>query len=344
MVAILANLAALLRRSKKRRASGVAMEPTAVAFGRYLLLDRIDVGGMAEVWRARESRRGGPSRVVAIKRTLPLVQEDAELTTLFLAEGALAMQLHHPHIAEVVELNRVGQSLYMALEYVAGRDLAAVLKRCQQLRVCAPTSFACTVAAACAEGLAYAHAATDQAGRPLQVFHQDISPRNIMVGYSGEVKLIDFGIARVGGHAISDRKGKVGYMSPEQRKGGYVDKRSDIFALGVCFYELLAGERLFPQRSRGSSDSATASVPAPSLRNPAVPRPLDAVILKATAVDVEERYQCAGDFADALREAMGTCELPCSSAGVAETMQRLFAVEFATERERFQALQGQKEG
>src|SRR5678809_1603796 len=190
-----------------------------IQFGKYYLLDRINVGGMAEVWRAKAFGVEGFERLLAVKRILPNIAEDEEFITMFIDEAKIAVQLQHANIAQIFDLGKVDESFFIALEYVHGRDLRSIFDRMRNKGESLPIAMACYVTMQVCEGLDYAHNKRDGQGRELNLVHRDISPQNVLIGYEGEVKLIDFGIAKAAGKASKTQagilKGKFGYMSPE---------------------------------------------------------------------------------------------------------------------------------
>ena len=279
-----------------------------IPFGKYFLLERINVGGMAEVFKAKAFGVEGFERLVAVKRILPNIAEDEEFITMFIDEAKIAVQLQHANIAQIFDLGKVDDSYFIALEYVHGKDLRGDLRSPAQGRATGcRTAQVCFVVMQVCEGLDYAHNKRDAQGRELNLVHRDVSPQNVLVAYEGEVKLIDFGIAKAAGKASKTQagilKGKFGYMSPEQVRGLPVDRRSDIFALGIVLYELLTGERLFV----GESDFSTlekvrnVEILPPSTFNRQIPPELERIVLKALAKDVEDRYQNAIDLHDDLQ-------------------------------------------
>ncbi|MCB9537993.1 MAG: serine/threonine protein kinase [Myxococcales bacterium] len=315
-----------------------------VAFGRYLLLDRISVGGMAEVFKGRAFGVEGFARFVAIKRILPHLAEDRRFVEMFITEAKVAVQLSHANIAQVYELGRQDADHYIAMEYVSGKDLLSLhhtLKRTGERLPVALTAF---IGARVAEGLGYAHRKRGQDGRPMGIVHRDISPQNVLVSYDGAVKLIDFGIAKARIRSYEETqagvlKGKFGYMSPEQIIDGDVDPRSDIFALGTVLHELLTGKRLF----FGDNDFLTlelvreADVPPPSSLNPEVPAELDAILLRALARERADRYQTAGELADDLARYLHQSGPGLSGKGLADWMRTRFAEDLAEEKQRDEA-------
>ena len=214
-------------------------------FGRYVVLDELAAGGMAKVYRAKPI--DGLRKVVALKRLSDGIDE--AFKTMFVDEARIAAQLVHPNIAQTYELGREGDRLFIAMELVWGRTVADVLTTARESGVPIDVSLACSIVMRAAEGLDYAHRATGFNGVPLNVVHRDVNPANIMVSYDGEVKLIDFGVAKADArlhHTTPGMiKGKLRYMAPEQIRSSSVDARADIFALGLVLYELLSGQRAF---------------------------------------------------------------------------------------------------
>ena len=215
--------------------------------GRYQVLDRLAAGGMAEVYRARSASDG--NRLIAIKCMLPALVDDEEFANMFVDEAKLASQLSHPNIVQIYELGRYKEQLYIAMELIHGRDLRAIVRKAKKRGVALSPQFVAYVVAKTAEALDYAHRKTSIDGRPLKLVHRDISPQNILVGYDGNVKVVDFGIAKADFRRTMSRvgilKGKFAYMAPEQVKTGEVDGRTDIFALGAVLYEAFAHRKLF---------------------------------------------------------------------------------------------------
>ncbi len=280
----------------------------AIPFGKYLLLERIAVGGMAEIWLA--VRPEAPRRRLVVKRLLPTLADDPAFVTMFLDEARIGAQLDHPGIVPVHDLGREPGGYFLAMDYVAGVDLRALLARRRQHRRLLPVPVTCRIGVQVAEALDHAHRGHGHDGKPLHVVHRDLSPANVLVGFDGRVHLIDFGVASAAfrvhreGTAL---RGKFGYLSPEQVRGLPVDRRADLFSLGAVLHEALTGERLF----RGPSDLAvlervrTAAVRPPSERNPEVPPALDAVVLRALARDPGQRHPWAVNLAEALRTFTG---------------------------------------
>jgi len=316
-----------------------------IPFGKYYLLERINVGGMAEVFRAKAYGVEGFERLVAVKRILPNIAEDKEFIRMFIDEAKIAVQLNHANIAQIFDLGVVDNHYYIALEHVHGRDLRAIFDRCRQRGGGAageagepmPIAQACFIIMKVCEGLDYAHNKRDQTGRELNLVHRDVSPQNVLVSFEGEVKLIDFGIAKAAGKGSKTQagilKGKFGYMSPEQVRGLPIDRRSDIFSCGIVLYELLTGERLFV----GESDFSTlekvrnVEILPPSTYNRKIPDELERIVLKALAKDEEDRYQNAIDLHDELQAFVYTAGEFYSRKDLASWMKITFAREIEEE-------------
>lgn len=326
--------------------SEAVVDPTSASrgriapFGKYLLLQRVSVGGMAEVFKAIPADAQRIDQIVAIKRILPSIAEDSEFIGMFIDEARIAGQLTHPNICRMYELGRVGADHYIAMQFLWGRDLLKVMNRHKKAGRFVDPSMAAFVGARALSALHYAHTKNDSRGRPLNIIHRDVSPQNIIVGYSGQVKLIDFGVARAASQSQKTQagilKGKFGYMSPEMVRGLPIDHRSDVFAMGICLHELLTNSRLF----YGETDFATlelvrdAQVAPPSLKAPGIPAALDAIVMKALAREAEDRYQSAEEMQRALEQFLAAQDQPYGQTDVGMAMRQAFHTEVARERER----------
>ena len=304
------------------------MHPT---FGRYELLKRLAGGGMGEVFLARQRGLDGFQKLLVIKTLLPHLCEDEEFITMFKDEARVTAQLIHPNICQVFEFDQVGDTYYMAMEYLRGEDVRRMWKACEQKGTPLRVPLICRVIADGAAGLDFAHSLRNSAGEPYHIVHRDISPQNILVTFEGGVKIIDFGVAKAAGRAQHTRtgalKGKYSYMSPEQVAGHDIDGRSDIFALGIVLHELLTGRRLF----KAESDVQTlarvreAHVPPPSRLNPQLPPGLDEIVLKALAKNPDDRYRTAQEFRLALEDWLIQGRMSASSAHLAEFLKVIYA-------------------
>ena len=271
-------------------------------FGQYILLDKVGSGGMAELFKSKKVGIEGFERVLAIKRILPHLSSDEEFIDMFIAEAKLVARLSHKNITQVYDFGKIEQNYFIAMEYIRGKDLRGILKKCNEKNIKFPIPLAVFIAKEVASGLSYAHRQKDSSGKNLNIIHRDVSPQNILISYEGDVKVVDFGIAKAGSQSRTTTgvlKGKLSYMSPEQAWGKTIDHRSDIFAIGIVLYEMLTGERLF----KGDSEINTLEKvraaqidPLPSSINAGLPAELEAKLLKALAREVIERYQNASDL------------------------------------------------
>ena len=274
--------------------------------GRYLLLELLGRGGMGEVWRAQVDGPKGFSRQCVVKRLLPELTRDAELEEALLIEARLYALLRHPGIVQLLELGEAEDEWFLVLEFVEGCTLAALADRCRAGARPLPVELACHIAAEIAGALGYAHALADDQGRALEIVHRDITPANIMITPSGTVKLLDFGVAKA--QRMRERtqtgllRGTPAYMAPEQADGRPVDRRADLFALGVVLHEALTGARLFRGRDNLETLRLVREAPmaAPSTLRPEVTPALDVVVATLLARDPAARYQLGEEVARAL--------------------------------------------
>jgi serine/threonine protein kinase len=305
-----------------------------VPFGRYYLLGLIARGGMAEVYRAKT--QVGQRQLLAVKVMRPQLAREAKFVDMFHREGKLAMLLRNRCIVETIELGQYDGRHYIAMEYIGGRDLTQVLRRCQETQQRIPVPHAVYIAARIAEGLHFAHTLSGADGRPLNIVNRDVSPSNVRLSYDGDVKLLDFGIAQALVKFTSEigiLKGKFSYMSPEQIRGMPLDARTDVFSTGIILHEMLTTEKLF----RGDTEFALmekvrkAEVPLPSDFNRRVTPELDAISVKALARDVADRYQTAAQLAADLDALIGSYRFDPKE--LRQFMRQLFRKEYAKEVE-----------
>ncbi|WIG96225.1 protein kinase [Myxococcus sp. SDU36] len=263
--------------------------------GKYQLVRKLASGGMAEVFLAKAAGPRGFEKTLVLKRILPHLAEDPAFVEMFLGEARLAAQLEHPNIVQIFDFGEAEGSFFLAMEFIDGPNLRKLVKRAAEEAL--PPAFCAKVVAAAAEGLAYAHEFRDvETGEPLGLIHRDVSPDNILVSRQGAVKVVDFGIAKVAGQGHRTLtgvvKGKVAYMPPEQLQAKAMDRRVDVYALGVVLYELLTGKRPFDATTDVSVMQAIlfeSFIPV-SQRRPDLPVALQQVLDKALAKDRERRY------------------------------------------------------
>ena len=304
-------------------------------FGQYVLLEKVASGGMAELFKAKKLGIEGFERVLAIKRILPHISSDEEFIDMFIAEAKLVARLSHKNIAQIYDFGKIGENYFIAMEYVKGKDLRALLKRCAEKDIKVPVELAIFIAKEALSALGYAHKQKDSTGKDLKLIHRDVSPQNILISYEGEVKVIDFGIAKAETHSHTKTgtiKGKLAYMSPEQAWGRSIDHRSDIFSLGIVLYEMITGKRLF----KGATEINTLEMvreariePFPSSLAAITPSQLESMVFKALAREVKYRYQDASD----MERDLGGILFELSSADPATVLKKFMNDLFNTEIE-----------
>jgi serine/threonine protein kinase len=299
-------------------------------FGPYQLIDRVAIGGMAEVFKAKRAGVEGFEKIVAVKRILPHLSENKEFLDMFVDEAKMVAGLAHPNIVQIFDLGRIEKSYYIAMEYIHGRDLRTIMRRAREKGLRMPLDLSLRVVGQVCAALEYAHRKKDERGQPMQIVHRDVSPQNILISFEGDVKLVDFGIAKAATKASNtDRgalRGKLLYMSPEQAWGRPIDRRSDVFSLGIVLYEMLTETKPFV--GAGTEVSILELVrqclitPAREI-NPRVPEPLDRVIMKALAREPDERYQDAGQMQRGLERFLRE-RPPVSARDLARFLELLF--------------------
>ena len=274
-------------------------------FGRYTLLERVTTGGMAEVYRAMARGAQGFSRLVAIKKILPQYAGSREFQRMFVDEATIASRLNHANIAQVYDFDIHEGTPYIAMEFVEGKDLRAILQASHSLPRPIPYPIAVYLTLEAAKGLYYVHSRRESS-RPLNIIHRDVSPQNIMLSFSGEVKIVDFGIARAvdrGTETVAGTiKGKYAYMSPEQVNGADIDHRTDIFSLGIVLWEMLTLQRLFSARSEGETinNVLRKQVPPPHEVRADIPAALSPLVMCALERSRSHRYPTMLAFHEAL--------------------------------------------
>ncbi|MCX5744767.1 MAG: serine/threonine-protein kinase, partial [Proteobacteria bacterium] len=277
----------------------LAQRKGGTRLGSYEIVRKLARGGMAELFLAKSVGPQGFEKLVTLKKILPQYARSPRFVRLFLDEAKLAAGFQHPNIAHVFDLGAVDDTYFFAMEFVHGQDVRTLLHRAWETKRAIPIDLCVQVVRQVASALHYAHEQCDPDGRPLEIVHRDVSPSNIMLSYDGSVKLLDFGVAKAQSSSTRTRtgtlKGKVSYMSPEQAKGAPVDRRSDVFSLGIVLWELLTGTRLF----RGANDLATIQMivneapAAPSTYRDDCPPELDLIVQRALATAPDARLQTA---------------------------------------------------
>ena len=305
----------------------------AVLFGSYELLDRIAEGGMAEVWRARSRGVAGFEKTVVIKRVLPSLMANPSFAELLVREAKIAALLSHPNIIQIFDLGEERGAYFIAMEHVAGKDLGQVMALGDGAAARGGLSLALKlwIVAEVAKALDYAHRRRGPDGRPLNIVHRDVSPQNVLLGFEGAVKVADFGIARADQQELGKGddpkvlRGKYAYMSPEQARGEPLDRRSDLFSLGIVLYEVLTSRRLFRGRSSGETLELVRSASIPKLPE-SLERvdALEPIVRRALARDPDQRYPSAGDFGADLGSMLFELGAHVDEADLAEAMARMF--------------------
>lgn len=302
-------------------------------FGQYVLIEKIATGGMAEVWKARMRGVEGFQKIVAIKKILPHLSDNQDFIEMFVDEAKLAAQLNHNNIIHIYDLGKIQSSYYIAMEYIDGFDLKAILRRGQERDHPMTVELALFIASKLASALDYAHRKKDFEEKEMGLVHRDVSPQNVLVSQEGDIKLCDFGIAKAASKASHTQagalKGKLQYMSPEQAWGRHIDRRSDIFALATVLFEMLTNRKLFTGDNELSilEQVREARVQAPSLHNDEVTPEIDKIVIKALQKDPANRYQTAGEMARDLDAVLYSFRPTPTSADLAIYMHRLSSPE-----------------
>lgn len=282
--------------------------PTPKQIGRYQIIDRLAVGGMAELFKATLTGDHGFEKLVAIKKILPHLANDRSFVEMFIDEARITAQLDHRHIVQVFELGNDADTPYIAMQFVDGLDVLALLRECARAQIRLPADLCALIARDVLDALDYAHNALDTSGRPLGIVHRDISPGNVLLSWRGDVKLTDFGIARAAERRHKTEagtlKGKYGYMSPEQVSGSEIDARSDLFSVGILLAEMVMARRLFTSTNDLDILLMVRDARLDRLHKYASEFPIELRVLTVRALQrrPEDRWQSAAQFRDALDE------------------------------------------
>lgn len=311
-------------------------------FGKYTLIRHLATGGMAEIYLAIHRSLQGFEKLVVIKRILKRYCEDEEFIRMFLAEARIAATLNHPNIIQIFDVGSVQRDYFIAMEYVHGEDLRSIVGAMRRAGFKEfPMEMALGIARGLCKGLSYAHEHKGLDGEPLNIVHRDISPQNTIVTFPGEVKIVDFGIARAamkdmqGDKEKGALRGKFPYMSPEQCQGQDLDRRSDLFSVAIILYELTTGRRLF--KGKNEMDTIRRIVelpyPDPSKLKKDYPPELESIVMKGLARDRDERYADARDFGEALDEYVLKKQLKVTALEMSRFMEQLFEDKLVQQRE-----------
>jgi len=312
-----------------------------IKFGDYYLIDKIATGGMAEIWRAKTVGLEGFERVVAIKFILQTYTQNPEFSSMFIDEARIASSLNHSNIVRITNFGVIDNRYYHEMEFVDGRNLRQVMHKCRDVGIKFPVDSACFVVSEICKGLHYVHTKHDPiTNEPLNIIHRDMSPQNVLISYEGEVKILDWGIAKARGKMEETRagvlKGKFGYMSPEQAEGEELDPRTDIFSTGILFYEAVTGERLFVADNEVNTlkKIREAAIPLPSKANPEVDKDLEAIIMRTLARHKVERYQTCYDVYEDLVRYFHKKFPSYNSLKLSRFIKELFSSEIVADRKR----------
>jgi serine/threonine-protein kinase len=291
---------------------------------RYQVVERIAAGGMAEVYRGESAGIEGFRKKVAIKRVLPKLSQNREFIHMFLDEARLCAYLSHSKCVQVFDIGQAAGAHFIVMEFVDGADLQGVMEHLQRTEQQMPVEVACLIAMHVCEGLAYAHDACDHNGEPLGIVHRDISPHNVLMTRHGEVKLVDFGLAKASSHLTAEEedivKGKFGYLAPEVTLGQGADRRVDIFAAGILLWEMLAGRRLFKGETDLETFKQVQAAVIPDMRQirSDVGEEVAYVLAKSLARDRDQRYAQAGEFAKDLSIVLDRLRKPVTYQDIAK--------------------------
>ena len=307
-------------------------------FGEYKILKKVATGGMAEVFLAKRVGMKGFEKLLAIKRILPQFSENEEFIAMFIDEAKLAAQLNHRNIVQIYDFGNQQGSYYIAMEYVFGKDLRTILKKSRDKHQRLPLTQCAYIITEAARGLEFAHNLEDHHGNPLNIIHRDISPQNIFISYEGDVKIADFGIAKAASKSTETRagvlKGKILYMSPEQAWGKTIDRRSDLYSLGVLFYEMVADRKIVEADSEFSmlEKVRNAEVDFPPEIFEKIPNRLSYIIKKTLEKDPGNRYQTAHEIRVDLENYLLTAKETLSEKTISGYLKDLFRDEIKEER------------
>ena len=321
-----------------------AMDGMPSRFGKYTLIRKLATGGMAELFLAIQKSVAGFEKLLVIKRILPSMNQDRAFIEMLLHEARIAATLSHPNIVQIFDVGQFEGQYFIAMEHVHGEDLRSIVRQMKKKSVFEfPLEHALAIVLGMCSGLSYAHEKHELDGSELNIVHRDISPQNVVVTFTGDVKIVDFGIAKSDSRDRDARestksgklKGKVPYMSPEQARGERVDARSDVFSTGVMLFELTTGKRLF----KGASEYETLRLicerdyPRPSDVRPDYPMGLEPIVMKALAKDVSQRYQSARELQSDLESFVRSHQIAVSHIALNQFMQSLFEDKLAAQKE-----------
>lgn len=309
--------------------------------GPYTIVEQIAVGGMAEIYLVKT---GGSSLVnfekhLALKIIHPNYADDEQFVQMLIDEAKISVGLSHSNICQIFDLGRFDDIYYISMEFIDGFDLFKTMRSLSEVDIDVPIDCAMYIVKEMLQGLSYAHRHHDRQGRPLNIIHRDISPQNILLSKTGDIKIVDFGIAKAASSTRKTQagviKGKYYYMSPEQAWGDKIDQRTDIFSAGIILYEVLTGQMLYLEEDiqRLIDRVRRAEFPPPSFRRPEIPRQLDEIVMKALKRDLNQRWQSAQDFQHALSQYLEQYSPGYTSEGVVKLVKEAMGSQLNNERD-----------
>ena len=310
-------------------------------FGKYTLIRKLATGGMAELFLAIQKSVAGFEKILVIKRILPAMNQDRAFIDMLLHEARVAATLSHPNIVQIFDVGQADGQYFIAMEHVHGEDLRSIVRQMKKKGILEfPLEYALAITLGMCAGLSYAHEKRELDGSELKIVHRDISPQNVVVTFTGDVKIVDFGIAKSDGNVLENTKtgklkGKVPYMSPEQARGEHVDSRSDVFSMSVMLFELTTGRRLF----KGQSEYETLKLicdrdyPHPSDIVEGYPMDLEAIVMKGLAKDRNARYQSAREMQADIEGFIRRHQIAVSTIAQSQFMQSIFEEKLAAQKE-----------
>jgi serine/threonine protein kinase len=313
-----------------RRVTIASVSEVGATANKYEILAKLAKGGMAEIFLARGKGVAGVERYCVLKRILRERAQDAQFAQMFLDEARLAAQLQHPNIASVYDVGQLGDSYFFTMEYVHGETVRSLLQRLSELDRRLPLGCALTIAASAAAGLHHAHERNGFDGRPLRIVHRDVSPSNLMISYEGNVKVVDFGVAKAAHRSTETTsgalKGKISYMSPEQCQDRPLDRRSDLFSLGIVLWEMLTGKRLYRRDSDFENMTAIVNEEpvAPSVWRPDLLHQVDEIALRLLEKSADRRFQSAAEVVDRIEAVAVRAGVMVSPSALGRFVRELF--------------------
>jgi serine/threonine protein kinase/Flp pilus assembly protein TadD len=313
-----------------------------VRFGKYLLLEKLASGGMAQLFRAKITGVQGFEKLIAIKTILPHLTSEQDLVSSFIDEAKLAALLHHQNVVQIYDFGSLEGSYFISMEYLFGKDLRHTSVKSKEKGFHLSIENALHITSRICSGLDYAHNLKDFQGNPLNIIHRDISPQNILVTYEGDVKIVDFGIAKAARRSTVTQvgmiKGKVAYMSPEQASGQNIDHRSDIFSTGILLYEMVTGKQMFvgADTLQVLAKVCRAEFEPPEVAQGGLPPKVYQILHRALKKDPEERYQSCGEMLADMEECMFELSMRPTARGLSQYMKELFKEEIANEGQTMQ--------